>query len=195
MILYRFILILKINLLIFVKIFTYSIMSEFDSSIRNALSFLNNQYVNVGVCASLAVYSAFLAPEFAKSNGGKLMNNKFVLLALLVAVGLVSRADFTVALLLALAVVMTMFALTNSSSSVTSSRSASSVPQSYMSDTSAVTGDSVDSVDSAAVADSSDVASAGVDNANSSADGSGEDYEQVDQANGGYSDSASYASA
>ena len=177
-------------------------MSEIDSFIKNALSFLENQYVNVGVCASLAVYSAFLAPEFAKSNGGKLMNNKFVLLALLVAVGLVSRVDFTVALLLAVAVLVTMLAVHNVTSGVTSASSASSTPyasnasyasadssvlQPYTDDTSAVT---------------SDVASAGVDNANSGTDSSGgEDYEEVAQAvdesngNGGYSNSVSYASA
>lgn len=158
-------------------------MSQIDSTVQNALSFLNNEYVNVGVCSALVLYTAFLAPKSGSGTVARLLNNEWVALVLFLAIALVSRQDFTVALLMAVAVFATLVAMNRTYASTVAAASACNC-NNGSADTSGL-------VDQPVSVAASDVA---VDGSN------GEDYEQVgtvEQSQGldGYSEGTSYASA
>ena len=193
----------KINLSFFAKIFTYSIMAQLDQTVKNALSFLDNEYVTVGVCAALAVYTAMVAPMVAKDLKSSFLNNEYVLLVMLVLVGLVSRKDVTVALLLAVAVLATLFFVSTASDStgLSTSETSETSDVSYQPSSDVDADADVDQPYLASV-NSTELESAGVDNAKANDSGSsGEEYEQVGNSAqptnglGGYTDSSSYASA
>ena len=163
-------------------------MSQIDSTVQNALSFLNNEYVNVGVCSTLVLYTAFLAPKLGSGTVANLLNNEWVALVLFLAIALVSRQDFTVALLMAVAVFATLVAMNRNYATTVASASACNCNNSG---TAVSLADTSGLVDQPAAVAASKVA---VDGSN------GEDYEQVgpvEQSQGldGYSEGTSYASA
>jgi hypothetical protein len=178
-------------------------MSQIDNTIQNTLSFLDNESVHVGVSVALAVYTAFLAPVVA-ARFGSILNNQYVMLLLVVLVGLVSRKDTTIALLLGMAILMTFYTM-----SVLSVRSVS-VVSSVSSDSDSVSSSTLldtgfDTGVSGVSGESGESGVSGVSEVDSNTDNtslgsSGEDYQQVgvvERTSGmdTYSDSAAYATA
>jgi hypothetical protein len=168
-------------------------MSQIDNTIQNTLSFLDNQSVHVGVSVTLAVYTAFLAPIVA-ARFGSILNNQYVMLLLVVLVGLISRKDTTIALLLGMAILMTFYTMSVLSVRSVSVVSSDSDSSSTLLDTGFDTGVSgVSGVDTG-------VSEVDSNTDNTSLGSSGEDYQQVgvvERTSGmdTYSDSAAYATA
>lgn len=85
-------------------------MSSIDSTIQNTLSFLDNEYVNVAVCAALVLYTGFVAPKMP-GHLPLFFNNEWFNLVLIALIAIVSKKDTTIAILLAVAFIVSLVAL------------------------------------------------------------------------------------
>lgn len=84
-----------------------NVRNSFDNNVDSFLSFLDNEYVAAGVSLFLVLYAGIIAPKLPAYILGYI-NNWFVQLALFFAIVYVSNKNATVALIAAVAVLVTL---------------------------------------------------------------------------------------
>lgn len=99
-------------------------MNQIDQTIKNSLSFLDNEYINASVCVFLIIYTIVIVPRFPGLLTKLFSHDLFKLFALL-SIVYVSRKDTNIAIIMAVAVVASLIALSNTNSDIVSA----SVPE------------------------------------------------------------------
>lgn len=85
-------------------------MDKIDNAIRDSLSFLDNEYVNAGLSLFLILYAGMVAPKLP-GYIVKAFDNYFVKLVMFFLIVYISRKDVTIAIISAVAVMVTLIAL------------------------------------------------------------------------------------
>lgn len=86
--------------------------NSFDKSVSGALSFLNNEYVVAAISLFLILYAGVIAPKLPM-NVLQFFDNWIVQLALFFAIVYISNKNATIALIAAIAVLVTMMVVNN----------------------------------------------------------------------------------
>ena len=85
-------------------------LDKFDSTVKNSLSFLDNEYVSTGLFVFLILYASVAAPKLPRYVA-KLFDNTFFKLVILFLIAYVSRKNPTVALVAALGLMISIMTL------------------------------------------------------------------------------------
>ena len=85
-------------------------MNQIDQHIKNSLSFLDNEYVNASICLFLILYAGMIAPKLPRFLAKLFSYDLFKLFAMLLIV-YISRKDTTIAIIAAVAVMVSLLSL------------------------------------------------------------------------------------